>query len=44
LRYRVGWPDQVFVAQKNSDICRKVRDQRVIRTAIIPGKANAGGQ
>lgn len=35
VAYRVGWPDQMFIRGTLEDIQKKVRDQKITRTALI---------
>jgi precorrin-4/cobalt-precorrin-4 C11-methyltransferase len=35
VAYRVGWPDQLFIRGTLSDIQKKVRDDKITRTALI---------
>lgn len=35
VAYRVGWPDQIFIRGTLSDIHKKVRDEKITRTALI---------
>jgi len=35
VAYRVGWPDQMFIRGTLSDIQKKVRDEKITRTALI---------
>ena len=35
VAYRVGWPDQLFIRGTLSDIQKKVRDEKITRTALI---------
>lgn len=35
VAYRVGWPDQMFIRGTLSDIQKKVRNEKITRTALI---------